>query len=157
MVSMLQSFGVDSALDVNKLNLSAIPMISPGLKLELLRWRDEIEATFVHKPEHGVTLTDAKIASEAAIRRFKASQARRVLMGAKQLQAMVDVGRYELQRALGEFDDGASRARDATVKLRDFESGRRPIERRLNHSLATILAPVIGAPLIGLILYAIFG
>jgi DNA-binding helix-hairpin-helix protein with protein kinase domain len=157
MVSMLQSFGVDSALDVNKLNLSAIPMMSPSLKMELLRWRDEVEATFVYRPEHGVTLNDAKTADEVAVRRFKASQARKVLMGAKQLQAMVDVARYELQRALAEFDDLASRGRDIAVKLCDFQSGRRPLERWLNDSMATILAPVIGAPLVGCALYWMFG
>jgi DNA-binding helix-hairpin-helix protein with protein kinase domain len=157
MVSMLQSFGVDSALDINKLNLSAIPNMSTGLTMELLRWREQIEASFVHKPEHGVTFSDAKSASDAAVRRFKASQARRVLTGAKQLQALVDVARYELQRALGVFDDMASRGHDIAVKLRDYQSGRRPLERLLNHSLATILGPVIGVPLYCLVVYLLFG
>jgi DNA-binding helix-hairpin-helix protein with protein kinase domain len=157
MVSMLQSFGVDSALDVNKLNLSAIPTMSPALKMELLQWREQIEAAFVHKPEHGVTFSDAKSASDVAVRRFKASQARRVLMGGKQLQAMVDVANYELQRALGEFDNQVTRGREAAVKLRDFQSGRRVLERLLNQSLVSILGPAIGAPVLGLILYLVFG
>jgi DNA-binding helix-hairpin-helix protein with protein kinase domain len=157
MVSMLQSFGVDSALDVNKLNLSAIPLMSPALKLELMQWREKIEATFVHKPEHGVTFSDAKSANEAAVRRFKATQARRVLMGGKQLQAMVDVANYELQRAMGEFDNLVTRGREAAVKLRDFQSGQRMLERLLNQSPVSILGPAIGAPILGLILYLVFG
>jgi hypothetical protein len=132
-------------------------MMSPALKMELLQWREQIEAAFVHKPEHGVSFTDAKSANEAAVRRFKATQARRVLMGGKQLQAMVDVANYELQRALGEFDHLVTRGREAAVKLRDFQSGRRVLERLLNQSLISILAPAIGIPILGLILYLVFG
>jgi hypothetical protein len=78
-------------------------------------------------------------------------------MGAKQLQAMVDVARYELQRALGEFDDLASKGRDVAVKQCEFLSGRRLPERLMNESLISILAPTIGVPLLGLIMYLFFG
>jgi hypothetical protein len=62
------------------------------------------------------------------------------------------VGKYELQRALAEFDELVSQARDVAIKLRDFQSARRPLERLLNQSLATILGPAIGVPVLGLLL-----
>jgi hypothetical protein len=77
-------------------------------------------------------------------------------MGAKRLESLADVGRYELQRALAEFDELASQARDVAAKLRDFQSGRQPLERLLNQSLATILGPAIGVPLLGLVLFWMF-
>ena len=157
MASMLQSFGIDSALDIDKLNLSAIPNMSSSLKIELLRWRTQVEAAFVHKPDHGVSFSDAKGANDAAIRRFKASQARRVLMGAKRLTALVDTGRYELQRSLAEFDQLAARGHDAAIKLRDFQTHRRPLERRLNRSWGMILACAVSGPLLGLLSRLLFG
>jgi DNA-binding helix-hairpin-helix protein with protein kinase domain len=145
MLSMLQSFGVESALDIDQLKLMGIPNLGPGLTLELMTWRERVEKGFKFKPEHGVSMEDARQAGESALRRFKIAQARKVLMGAKQLDAMTDVGLAETNRDLKKFSSVAENARQVANQLRDFQSERRPLERLLNSNpyLTAVVAVVI--------------
>lgn len=157
MLSMLESYGVESALDVDNLKLLAVPMLSPGLTMELLSWREQVEKDFKFRPEHGVSFEDAKHASESALRRFKISQARKVLMGAKQLDALADVGQAELYRDLKKFNELADKGRAVANQLREFQSGRRVLERVLNsHPAATIII-ALGVPVVGYVLRLLFG
>lgn len=156
-VAMLESFGIESALDVDRLKLFGVPGLSASLIMELTNWREQVEAKFAFKPDHGVTLNQVEMAGETAIRRFRVSQARTVLMGAKQLISQADAGRYELQRVLSDYDQSVAQGNDIAVELRDLQSNRRPLERWLNRSPETTLAAAIGIPLAGLLLRLIFG
>jgi len=156
-VPMLESYGVESALDVDHLKLVGVPGIKPGLIMDLMNWREQVETTFVFQPDHGVTLDQVDVADETTIRRFRVSQARRVLMGAKQLSALVDSRRYELERLLNDYDALAAEAHDISLQLRDFQSRRRRLEHWLNRSPVTTLAAAIGIPLVGLLLWLVFG
>jgi DNA-binding helix-hairpin-helix protein with protein kinase domain len=156
-VSILESFGVESALDVDRLKLFGVPAMGLGLMMDLMNWRQQVEATFAFKPDHGVTMNQVEIAGETTIRRFRVSQARRVLMGAKQLRTLADAGHYELERVLNDYDEFAAKGHEIALELRDFESSRRPLERLLNRSPETTLAAAIGIPLAGLLLRLIFG
>jgi DNA-binding helix-hairpin-helix protein with protein kinase domain len=157
MLSMLQSFGVESALDVDHLKLMGIPNLGPGLTMELMSWRDRVEKGFRFKPEHGVSMEDAKQAGESALRRFKIAQARKVLMGAKQLDAMAEVGLAETNRDLKKFSEVAERARLVANQLRDFQSDRRPLERFLNTNPYMTAAVALTIPLVAALLWLIFG
>ena len=156
-VPLLESFGIESALDVDRLKLVGVPGMAAGLMMELMNWREQVEATFAFKPDHGVTLHQVEVAGEATIRRFRVSQARRVLMGAKQLQALAESGRYELNRLLADYDAMAAEGNDIALRLRDFQSSRRKLEYWLNRSPETTLAAMLGIPLVGLLLRLIFG
>ena len=157
MLTMLQSFGVESALDVDHLKLIGIPNLGPGLTLELMSWRDRVEKGFKFKPEHGVSMEDAKQAGESALRRFKIAQARKILMGAKQLDAMAEVGLAETNRDLKKFSDVADRARQVANQLRDFQSDRRPLERQLNSNPYITATVALTIPLTAWLLWLIFG
>ncbi len=156
-VPILESFGIESALDVDQLKLVGVPGMAAGLKMELTNWREQVEATYAFKPEHGVTLNHLEKGGEATIRRFRVSQARRVLMGAKQLSGLAESGRYELDRLLHDYDAMAADGDAIARELRDFESGRRKLEHWLNRSPETTLAAALGIPLAGLVLRLIFG
>jgi DNA-binding helix-hairpin-helix protein with protein kinase domain len=157
MVAMLESWGVESAQDVDNLTLNGVPTLGPVLKMELMNWREQVEAKFAYRPDHGVTLNLADKAPDAVIRRFRVSQARTVLMGARQLAAQADAGRYELDRVLADYDQLATQGQEVAIELRDYQSSRRPLERLLNRSPETTLAAAIGIPLTGLVLRLIFG
>jgi DNA-binding helix-hairpin-helix protein with protein kinase domain len=157
MLSMLQSFGVESAHDVDHLKLIGIPNLGPGLTLELMTWREKVEKSFKFKPEHGVSMDDAKQAGESALRRFKIAQARKVLMGAKQLDAMAEVGLAETNRDLKKFSTVAESARQVASQLRDFQSDRRPLERYLNSNPYVTATVAVMIPLVAWVLWLIFG
>jgi DNA-binding helix-hairpin-helix protein with protein kinase domain len=157
MLSILGSYGVESALDVDSLKLVGVPMLSPGLTLELLTWRQNVESRFKFDPEHGISFDDAKNAGEWALSRFKLVQARKVLMGAKQLDALVDAGIIELKWDLKKFDTLADQCRSVGNQLREFQSGRRTLERELNCS-PYLTGAVAGAiPLVGYLLRLMLG
>jgi len=155
-VSMLESFGVESALDVHKLNLTGVPNISSRTELELLQWRSQMERQFTFKPEHGVTVREVKLAGEVAVWRFKVAQARKILMAYTRIKALADIRKTELKQAFAKFDQVTSCWREIAQELREFQSSRRTLEYYINRSWSTILAVTFGVPLLGLVLYAIF-
>ena len=88
---MLESYNVETALQIDSLMLAGIPNVSTGVVLELTQWRAELERRFKFQPDHGVTEKHLEEAEEAATQRFKTVQARKILMGSKQLDAIVQV------------------------------------------------------------------
>jgi len=148
LVPMLESYGIESAYDVDKLNLTGIPSIHTNLALELLQWRTVIERQFAYQPEHGVTLQDMRHSETIATWRFKVSQARRVLLATTRLQAIADMAQSELDQALAKFDKRAGQWLEIARHLRDFQSERHELEFRLNRAPMTLLALTIGAPLV---------
>ena len=156
LVSMLESFGVESAHHVDELTLTGVPVITPAIELELLQWRSQLEQKFVFKPEHGVTAQDLKANEELATQRFKMMQARRVLVTSTRLKSHESVAKSELKRGLAKLDSVSSEWSKVAKSLRVFQSGRRQLERSINRSLTTIVGIALGIPLVGLILYLLF-
>jgi DNA-binding helix-hairpin-helix protein with protein kinase domain len=156
LVSMLESFGVESALDVDELTLTSVPVISSNMELELLQWRSQMEQKFVFKPDHGVTAQDLKGNEELATQRFKVMQSRKVLMAATRLKTQENIAKSELDRGLAKLDSVSSEWSKVAKALRDLQSGRRRLERSINRSLTTSVAIALGIPLVGLILHLIF-
>jgi hypothetical protein len=157
MAAVLQSYGVESAADIEPLRLLGIPMLTPGLTMELTAWRDAVAQQFAFKPEHGVTFDYASAAGEAAVRRFKVFLARKILLAAKQLDSMSVAGREQLNRELAHYDEQACKTREAANALRAYQGSRRWFERLLNHSPPIILVTVFTTCVLGGLVYLLFG
>lgn len=156
-VAMLESFSVETANDVEQIRLYGIPSIDPETVMELLNWRREVDAGFKFVPEPGLSLADAAAAKDVAVRRFKISQARKILTAAKQIETQVEVGAADLTRACATFDDATERWKVTAKQFRESQMRRRYEERMINKSPEIILAYAIGAPALISLLYLIFG
>ncbi len=157
LTAVLQSYGIESPLDVDRIKLLGIPMVSDGLILELNAWRDRVARQFVFKSEHGVNFSDADGGGKAAVTRFKVSQARRILMASHHLNTLAEGSRDRLERELNYFDRSAEPARELAKKLRGFQSARRSWERAINKSPLFIAAAALAGPAIGGTLYWLLG
>jgi DNA-binding helix-hairpin-helix protein with protein kinase domain len=155
-VAHLESFSVESAHDIERIRLYAIPTIDSDIVTELLQWRLDVERGFKFQPEHGITMADVGSAREMAVRRFKISQARKVLTGAKQLAMLAEAGQSELNRALEAFHRESEQWTKVAKELRDFQSGRRRFEREINRSPAWIVGVSLAVPFVAGLLYLIF-
>jgi DNA-binding helix-hairpin-helix protein with protein kinase domain len=156
-VAMLEAFGVESANDIEQIRLYGIPTIDPETVIELLQWRRNVEPGFKFNPEHGITLANMGSAKEAAIRKFKISQARKILTAAKQITMLGDVAKDELARACTQFDDASERWKNTAKQFRDFQSQRRSSERLLNRTPAALLCSAVGIPVLALLIWLIIG
>jgi DNA-binding helix-hairpin-helix protein with protein kinase domain len=155
-VVMLEAFSVESANEVEQIRLYGIPSIDPETVMELLQWRTEVERQFTFKPDHGITLQDVGQAKELAVRRFKISQARKILTAARQLETLADAGKDDLTRALSLFDRESESWSKLAREFRDYQSARRPHERFINRSIGFIAALTTAVPLVAGIVYLIF-
>jgi DNA-binding helix-hairpin-helix protein with protein kinase domain len=156
LIPMLESFGIESAYDIEKIKLMGNPAVNADLMVELLQWRTQVERNFIFKPEHGVTPEQLKVATEAATMRYKTSQARKVLQGADHLATMAELARYQLKKQLGEFDKHVQRWRDVAKQYREFQGGRTRLERLINTSIVKIACVAAGIPLAGALLRWLF-
>ena len=155
-VPMLESFGVDSAYDIDQINLYNVPNISSATMIGLLQWKDRVGQEFVFKPEHGVTLREMKQSEKFATQRFKVTQARKVLMAATRLQNLASLGRTGIQNSLAPFEELSAKWLSVAKQLRDFQSKRPTIERLANSATVTLVCLAIGIPLVCFILGAMF-
>ena len=149
-VTMMESFGMDSANDVDRIRLYGVPGLDPGTVMSLLDWRREVEQKFVFNPEYGITLTSVGQTKELAVRRFKIAQARKILAGAKQVEALADIGKAELNRALSQFDGVLEQWRDKAKQYRKSQSGRSRLEMFLNRSPSFAIGLAIAVPLVAM-------
>jgi DNA-binding helix-hairpin-helix protein with protein kinase domain len=131
-VATLESFGVESAADVEQLKLYGIPSIDSEMTMELLQWRTQVESGFVFDTEHSATLAQMRVDGDAAAKRFKVSIARKILTGADRLDVLVDIRKAELARNLTQYDELVGQWAKVAKQLADFQNGRRPLERWLN-------------------------
>jgi DNA-binding helix-hairpin-helix protein with protein kinase domain len=145
-VAILESYGIDSANDLDRLRLYGIPSIDSEAVMELLQWRMQIDRQFVFNPEHGVSLADLKSSKELAIRRFKMAQARKILSTAKQIQGQADNGKLDLDYALNGYAKAAEKWIAAAQQVVDYEHSRLRLERWINASPVRILALALGFP-----------
>ena len=157
LASVLQSYGVESAADIDSLKLINVPMLTPGVTMELIDWREELARQFEFKSEHGLTLRDASTAGDAAVRRFKVVQARTILIDAKQLGSVASAAAAQLAKEVARYDQVASQAMGVAVELRNHQSRRFRLERWLNDSPAVIVPTALGGPAFGLVLRTLFG
>jgi DNA-binding helix-hairpin-helix protein with protein kinase domain len=156
-VIMLESFGVETANDIERIRLYGIPSIDPETVVELLQWRWDVEQAFVFTPEHGITIADVGAAKEMAVRKFKISQARSILTGAKQIETLAEVAESDLRRGLNQFDAACEQWKSAAKEFRDFQSGRRRFERLINQSPSHVVGAALGVPFVAAVLFFLFG
>lgn len=157
MIPMLESYGVETALDVHKLGVYGVPVLSPELALELLQWRELIEQKFEFKPEHGITAADLDRANQAATQRFKISQARKILIGARHLDSLASVGKSGLKRSGREFEKYSNKWKEIARERGDFQNRRFKLERLINVSPTMIISVSLAIPIIGWLVSVIFG
>lgn len=55
---MLSSYGIDNAADVSSSALKAVPSFGSFLIMQLLTWRQSLEAKFKFDPGRGIDLAD---------------------------------------------------------------------------------------------------
>ncbi len=157
MIPMLESYGVESALDVHKLGVYGVPLLSPEMALELLQWRDLVEQQFVFKPEHGVTAADLERAQQAATQRFKISQARKILIGARHLDSLALVGKASLKRTGREFETHSTKWKEIARERGRYQQSRTKLEQLLNISPAVIASVSVAIVVVGGLVRLIFG
>jgi DNA-binding helix-hairpin-helix protein with protein kinase domain len=148
LVPMLESYGIESALDVDRLCLAGVPCIHNNFALELLQWRTKVEQQFSFKPEHGVTLQDMQQSQALATWRFKVTQSRKVLMASTRLQTIADAAQDECNHGRARFDKQSIQWLEIAKQFRDFQSERRELEYRINRSPLTMLILVAGVPIV---------
>lgn len=156
-VSVLESYGVDSAFHVQKDLLSGVPGLTPTLTLELQAWRKRVEEKFEFKAEEGITERELAADKQEATRRFKIALARKILQGAKRMRAMAFAAQGQLDRAVAGYKRRVEEWRALAHERQQAESRRAPWERRLNRGVAALAAAGLAAPLTGLALWALFG
>jgi DNA-binding helix-hairpin-helix protein with protein kinase domain len=154
-VTIMESYGVESANDLERIRLYGIPSIEPELVMELLQWRTTVERGFQFNPQHGVTMAELRGAKEAAVRRFKIAQARKILTAGKQLESLVAAAQMELTRVITHFDQLKAAWTDQAKRFRDFQSGRLSIERLINSSPWLIAGLAAGVPALAWLLHLV--
>ncbi len=152
-VTMMESFGMDSANDVERMRLYGIPGLDPEVVMELLQWRRDIEQKFVFNPEHGITLANVGMTKEIAVRRFKIAQARKILAGAKQVETMADVGKGDLARALSQFDGAVEQWKGMAKQYRESQNVRQRLELFINRSPSFIIGFALGVPFVAMLVW----
>lgn len=157
MVSVLESYGVDSAYHVHKALLTGVPGLSPAVMMELQAWRQRVEEKFEYKAEEGITEREFNADKQEATRRFKIALARKILQGAKRMRAMAFAAQGQLDQAMSVFKRHVEEWRGLAQKRQQEEAERSPWERQLNSNLWAVLGAGIGAPLVGLVLWLIIG
>jgi DNA-binding helix-hairpin-helix protein with protein kinase domain len=155
-VVMLEAYSVESANEVERIRLYGIPNVDPETVMELLQWRHDVESGFTFKSEHGITMADVGQAKEIAVRKFKISQARKILTAAKQLETLSETAKDELGRALSLFNRESEAWSKYAREYRDYQSGRRTFDRLINRSWAFIAGLAVGMPVVAGIVYLIF-
>ncbi len=156
-VAVLQSYGVETALDCEPHLLAGIPSISPQVVIELINWSDAKATEFAFQPEAGITEREIQIDRQEAAARFKVSQARKVLNGATRMRSMTHSGRVHLQQDLAAFEKLVRQWRELAREYQDFQVTRTPLERLLNQNPRMLLAAGLGAPLVGGVLWWLLG
>jgi DNA-binding helix-hairpin-helix protein with protein kinase domain len=86
-ITMLQSYGVETAADIVDQRVLAVPGVGPVLLKRLKTWRRQQEARFVFDPKQGVSATD-KATVEQRIFTEKARLERALAEGVEQLAAL---------------------------------------------------------------------
>lgn len=156
-LAVLESYGIDSAYHVQKDLLLGVPLISPSLTIELQNWRAGVEQKFEYRPEEGMSERELNADKQEATRRFKISQARKVLQGAKRLRAMAFAAQGQLDQNLVKFKRRVDKWRDLAQQRQAGQMARSSWERAMNHNVWTVAAAGVGAPLVGLALWWLVG
>jgi DNA-binding helix-hairpin-helix protein with protein kinase domain len=156
-VAMMESFGMDTANDVDRMRLYGIPGLDPETVMELLDWRRNVEQKFVFNPEHGITLASVGLTKELAVRRFKIAQARKILAGAKQVETLAEVGKADLARALAQFDGAMEQWKGMAKQYRESQNGRYRLELFINRTPSFIIGLALGVPFVAMLVWLIRG
>jgi hypothetical protein len=147
-VSMLQSYGVESAMEVEKHMLYGIPNVSSSIAMELLHWRNGLETQFVYKPAFGSATSDMQLDQPMVRQSVKMFQAQKILNLGKRLNLLAQSGQSELTQSLELFDETAKGWKRARANLDEYQAGRQWLERNVNRSTWILAGITIGLPLL---------
>ena len=157
MIPILESYGVESALDVHKLGVYGVPIINSDLALDMLQWRELVEARFEFKPEHGITAQDMERAQQVAIEHFKIAQARKILIGARHLESLAMVGQAALKRSGRDFETLSNQWKEIAREKGTYQQSRTKLERTINQSELVIVCVALAIPMVGGLVAMVFG
>ena len=157
MVSVLESYGVDSAYHVHKALLTGVPGLGPAAMMELQAWRQRVEEKFEYKAEEGITERELAADKQEATRRFKIALARKILQGAKRMRAMAFAAQGQLDQSMAVFKRHVEEWRGLAQKRQQAQAQRSPWERQLNTNFWAVLGAGVAAPLVGLVLWLVIG
>lgn len=156
-VAVLLSYGIETALECESHLLAGIPSIPQETVIELLNFREQKAAEFAYQPEAGITERELEIDRQEAAARFKISLARKVLSGATRMKSMAHQGKLALDRDMRSFEDLTEQYREVGREFQDFQATRNPLERLINQHVAGPIAAMIAPPVVGAVLWLIFG
>lgn len=109
----LQSYGVETALDIAWYRINVIPGFGAKLAAELMAWRQSIESRFVFDPSKGVQQSD-KLALEVKYQQRSAHYADLLLKGKYKLHSIARTAELEVSN----FDRRTSAMEDAVGQAR---------------------------------------
>lgn len=156
-VTLLESFGVETAYDCERIKLYGIPSIDESTSINLVHWRAEMERRFRFNPEHGISLDNLKSIGDATVRRFKMLQARKVLMCDERMKLLAENEKNELVAALTPFDADIRHFKKIAAEMNELQESRRPLERLINKSLLTLGLPTLAAVGLAALAYYLAG
>lgn len=145
-VSMLESYGIESAMEIEKHMLYGIPNVGSAMAMELLHWRSDVESQFTYKPSIGTTTSDLQLDEPTVRQGVKMFQAQKILNLGKRMNLLAQSGEGELLQALASFDESCAQWRRTRANLAEFQSGRHWIERIVNRSMLVLLGLMLGLP-----------
>ncbi|MEQ8847781.1 hypothetical protein [Botrimarina sp.] len=154
-IAILQSYGIDSAFQVQKDLLTGVPGLTPAVTMEMIAWRDRMAERFEYKPEEGCSEAELNADRQEATRRFKISLARKILRGARQMRAMAFAAQAELDKDLSRYKKYLEQWRGLARDRQTAEAARSPWERKLNQSVGVLVAAGLLAPTIGALLWLV--
>lgn len=157
MVAVLESYSIDSAYQITKSLLTGVPYLSPAVHAELLAWRERTEDKFEYKPEEGLSERELHADRQEATRRFKISLARKILQGAKQMRAMAFAATGQLDKELKRYKRHVEEWRALAHERQNSQTARSPLEAKINRSVGMLIGLGVAAPLVGLVLWSMFG
>jgi DNA-binding helix-hairpin-helix protein with protein kinase domain len=151
-IAIMESYGVESANELDRMQLYGIPSVDSELVMELLQWRTQIERGFVFRSEHGVQMKDLEVSKEVAVRKLKISQARKILTASAQLEKQAAAGKDDLTHALKPYDKAVAEWLSLAREYQVFQRSRNVVERWLNRrSIVTICGTLAVAAAAGVV------
>jgi DNA-binding helix-hairpin-helix protein with protein kinase domain len=149
---MLQRYGIETAYDIDPHMLHGIPNVNATLQMELVIWRNQIEENLASQPRAIGPVLDSPQQRAALIREFKAFQAQRVLLEAKQTKSKAQKLHTDLAHARSVFDLLVSQWNQAARQYFTVQRERRRVERWVNDRywpLAILITGLLSATLAG--------
>lgn len=152
-ISMLESYGIESALEIDDDLLYGTPNLHQSTMINLKQWRASIEQKFVFKPSLGMTSREVQLGNPATIRNIKAFQSTKIIASGKRMNLLAQTGQNEIAEAVHGLQEIALQWKRTQHRLLELQASRLLPEKLINHSTVALTVLAIGLPLIYMGLY----